>query len=139
MSHIIYLELSCYKEASIQLVWRDAMMEECQSIMKNDVWDIVPRPKGKSVVNSKCIYKIKHAVDGSIKKPKVRFVAIGLSQVKGIDYDETLLLFLDIPPFRHYFSYFRLGLEITLDRSEYNFPQMARLRKRCKSSNQMVS
>jgi hypothetical protein len=27
--------------------WKEAMMEEYQSIMKNDVWEIVPRPKGK--------------------------------------------------------------------------------------------
>ena len=26
------------------------MTEEYQSIMKNDVWDIVPRPEGKSIV-----------------------------------------------------------------------------------------
>ena len=38
--------------------------------MKNDVWDVVPRPKGKSVVTSKWIYKIKHAADGSIEKYK---------------------------------------------------------------------
>ena len=44
------------------------MMEEYQSIMKNDVWDVVSRPKGKFVVTSKWIYKIKHAIDGSIKK-----------------------------------------------------------------------
>jgi hypothetical protein len=32
------------------------MIEEYQSIMKNDVWDIVSRLEGKSVVTSKCIY-----------------------------------------------------------------------------------
>ena len=63
-------------------------MEEYQSIMKNDVWDIVPRPEGKSVVTSKWIYKIKHTVDGSIERQKMRFVARGFSQVKGIDYEE---------------------------------------------------
>jgi hypothetical protein len=89
MSHIIDSEPSCYEEASSQPVWRDAMMEEYQSIMKNDVWDIVPRPKGKSVVTSKWIYKIKHAADGSIEKHKARFVARGFSQVEGIDYEET--------------------------------------------------
>ena len=47
--------------------------------MKNDVWDVVPRPEGKSVVNSKWIYKIKHATDGSIEKYKARFVACGFS------------------------------------------------------------
>ena len=40
--------------------------------MKNDVWDVVPRPKGKSVVASKWIYKIKHAADGNIEKYKAR-------------------------------------------------------------------
>jgi hypothetical protein len=65
------------------------MAEEYQSIMKNDVWDIVPRPEGKSVVISKWIYKIKHANDGSVEKYKVRFVAREFSQVEGIDYEET--------------------------------------------------
>jgi hypothetical protein len=53
------------------------------------VWDIVPRPEGKSVVTSKWIYKIKHAADGSVKKYKVRFVVRGLSQKKGVEYEET--------------------------------------------------
>ena len=57
--------------------------------MKNDVWDIVSRPKGNSVVNSKWIYKIKNIVDGRIKRHKMRFVARGFSQVEGIDYEET--------------------------------------------------
>ena len=57
--------------------------------MKNDVWDVVPRPKGKSVVTSKWIYKIKHAADGSVEKYKTRFVARGFSQKEGIDYEET--------------------------------------------------
>jgi hypothetical protein len=89
MSHIIDSETSCHGEATSEQVWQDAMTEEYQSILKNDVWDIVPRPKGKSVVTSKWIYKIKHAVDGSIEKYKARFVARGFSQVKGVDYDET--------------------------------------------------
>ena len=65
------------------------MIEEYQSIMKNDVWDIVPRPEGKSVVTSKWIYKIKHVADGSIEKYKARFVARGFSQKEGIDQEET--------------------------------------------------
>ena len=55
------------------------MIEEYQSIMKNDFWDVVPRPEGKSVVTSKWIYKIKHVVDGIIEKYKGRFVAHGFS------------------------------------------------------------
>jgi hypothetical protein len=71
------------------LVWRDDMMEEYQSIMKNDVWYIVLRPESKSVVTSKWIYKIKHTTDGSIEKLKASFFARGFSQVEGIDYEET--------------------------------------------------
>ena len=65
------------------------MIKEYQSIMKNDVWYVVPRPEGKSVVNCEWIYKIKHAADGIIEKYKARFVARGSSQKEGIDYEET--------------------------------------------------
>ena len=65
------------------------MLEEYKSILKNNVWDIVPRPKDKSVVSSKWIYKIKHAADGSVERFKARFVARGFSQKEGIDYEET--------------------------------------------------
>jgi hypothetical protein len=65
------------------------MMEEYQSIMKNDMWEIVLRPEGKSMLTSKWIYKIKHAANGSIEKYKARFVARGFSQKVGVDYEET--------------------------------------------------
>jgi hypothetical protein len=65
------------------------VLEEYRSILKNDVWDIVSRPKDKSVVSSKWIYKIKHAVDGSVEKFKARFLARGFTQKEGIDYEET--------------------------------------------------
>ena len=65
------------------------MIKECQSIMKNDVWEVVSRPEGKSVVSSKWIYKIKHTTNESIEKNKARFVACGFSQKEGIDYEET--------------------------------------------------
>jgi hypothetical protein len=58
MIHIIEPEPSCHGEASGEQVWQDAMTEEYQSILKNDVWDIVPRLEGKYVVTSKWIYKI---------------------------------------------------------------------------------
>ena len=68
------------------------MNEECESIMKNDVWDVVPRPKDKYVVTSKWLYKIKHGVDGSAKKFKARFVARDFSQKEGVDYYEIFAL-----------------------------------------------
>ena len=65
------------------------MIEEYQLIIKNDVWEIVSRPKNKYVVTLKWIYKIKHAVDGSIEKYTTRFMACGFSHREAIDYEET--------------------------------------------------
>ena len=45
-------EPSNYKEAAEKKEWKDAMIEEYQLIMKNDVWNVVPRPEGKYVVTS---------------------------------------------------------------------------------------
>jgi hypothetical protein len=89
VSSIRESEPSTFEEATSRQVWRDAMMEEYNSIMKNDVWEVVPRPEGKSVVTSKWLYKLKHATAGSIEKYKARFVARGFSQVEGVDYDDT--------------------------------------------------
>ena len=65
------------------------MMDEYHSIMKNDVWEIVPSPKGKLVVTSQWIYKLKHVADGSVEKYEAIFVVRGFSQVEGVDYDDT--------------------------------------------------
>jgi hypothetical protein len=88
MCDLVEKEHTCFEEAIQKKEWVDAMMEEYQSITKNDVWEIVPRPKHEEVVSSKWIYKIKHAADRSIEKHKERFVARGFSQKESIDYEE---------------------------------------------------
>jgi hypothetical protein len=81
-------EPSSFEEADKLQVWKDAMLEEYRSNIKNNVWDIVSRPKDKSMVSSKWIYKIKHAANGSVEKFKERFVSKGFTQKEGIDYEE---------------------------------------------------
>jgi hypothetical protein len=92
MCDLVENEPTFFEEAIQKKEWVDAMIEEYQSIIKNDVWEVVPIPKKKDVVYSKWIYKIKHPVDGSIEKHKERFVAHGSSQKEGIDYEETFSL-----------------------------------------------
>ena len=75
MSAIVKSEPRTFEEAVKHQVWKDAMHEEYESILKNDVWDVVLRPKDRSVVTSKWLYKIKHGADGSAEKYKARFVA----------------------------------------------------------------
>jgi hypothetical protein len=89
MCDLLEKEPTCVEEAIQKKEWADGMTEEYQSIINNDVWEIVPRPKSKDVVSSKWFFKIKHATDGSIEKYKARFVASGFSQKEGIEYEET--------------------------------------------------
>ena len=67
----------------------DLMVVEYDSIIIKNAWEVVPRRVGKSVVRSKWVYKVKQATYGSVEKHKAIFVAIGFSQVEGIDFDET--------------------------------------------------
>eukprot|EP00253_Pinus_taeda_P004131 PITA_04131 len=71
MSTIIRSEPPSFSDAVKHQVWKDAMIEKYESIMKNDVWEVVPRPQDKTVVTSKWLYKIKHAADGSTEKYKI--------------------------------------------------------------------
>ena len=75
MCDLVDKEPTCFEEAIKLKEWADAMVEEYQSIIKNDVWEVVPRPKDKSVVSSKWIFKTKRSTYGSIEKYKARFVA----------------------------------------------------------------
>eukprot|EP00253_Pinus_taeda_P021586 PITA_21586 len=68
------------------------MVEEHDSIVQNNVWDVVPRPKDKSVVSSHWLYKVKKVADGSVEKHKARFVAHGFSQVKVINYGDEKII-----------------------------------------------
>eukprot|EP00253_Pinus_taeda_P011439 PITA_11439 len=68
------------------------MVEEYESIMKNNVWEVVPRPVAKLVVGSRWIFKVKNAADGSIEKYKAKFVAKGFSQVEELTMRKPLLL-----------------------------------------------
>jgi transposase InsO family protein len=69
--------------------WMGAMMEEMESLKKNQTWELVQLPKGKRAIGCKWVYKRKPAVtEKEGEKFKARLVAKGYSQQKGIDYDE---------------------------------------------------
>ena len=56
MCDLVDKEPTCFEEV-IKQEWVDAMIKEYRSIINNDVWEIVPRPKDKSVVSLKWIFK----------------------------------------------------------------------------------
>ena len=47
MCEIVDQEPTSYEEVVLKKEWVEGIMKEYQSIMKNDVWDIVPKPKRK--------------------------------------------------------------------------------------------
>nr|GEX50643.1 hypothetical protein [Tanacetum cinerariifolium] len=49
----------------------------------------VPRPKGKSIIKTKWIFKNKKDESSLVIRNKARLVVVGYSQQEGIDYDET--------------------------------------------------
>ena len=55
-----------YAEAASQEVWLLAMEEEIKSIQRNNTWDLVDLPEGKTPVGLKWIYKAKYNANGSV-------------------------------------------------------------------------
>jgi hypothetical protein len=47
VSIIIDLKPSTFEESAKKKEWKDVMMEEYRSIMKNDAWEVVLRREGK--------------------------------------------------------------------------------------------
>ena len=69
--------------------WQQAMDSEMASLRENGVYELVDRPKGKKVVKSKWVFRVKTNEKGEIEKYKARVVAKGYSQVEGVDYDQN--------------------------------------------------
>lgn len=82
-------ELVNYKEALKTDVWKRAMVEELQSIEKNQTWELVDLPDKKKKIDVKWVFKVKLNPDGQVFKHKARLVAIGFLQKQGIDYNEV--------------------------------------------------
>ena len=69
--------------------WKDAAEYEYQSLLKNNTWELVERPKDKNFITCKWIFKVKRNADGTVNRYNARFVAQGYSQEEGMDYDDT--------------------------------------------------
>ena len=65
------------------------MQEELNQFERQKVWKLVPRPKNKSIIGTKWVFRNKLDGDGIFTRNKARLVTKGYSQEEGIDYDET--------------------------------------------------
>ena len=60
MNTMIQANPPTFEEVMKEQVQKDVMVEEYEPITKNDVWDVVSRSKGKYVVTSNQLFKMKH-------------------------------------------------------------------------------
>ncbi|KAG9512183.1 hypothetical protein KCU93_g10402, partial [Aureobasidium melanogenum] len=84
--------------------WQEAMLDEYNSLIENETWEVVQRPPGANVLSSRWVFKRKLASDGSVAKHKARFVVRGFKQVSGVDYDETYASVVKAPSYRLLFA-----------------------------------
>ncbi|WVZ63247.1 hypothetical protein U9M48_012892 [Paspalum notatum var. saurae] len=69
--------------------WVNAMHEELNNFIRNEVWTLEAKPKGARVIGTKWVFRNKQDDEGNIVRNKARLVAKGYSQVEGIDFGET--------------------------------------------------
>ena len=93
------------EEALQDADWVQAMQEELNEFERNKVWTLVPRPKNRSVVGTKWVFRNKTDSDGIITRNKSRLVAKGYSQQEGIDYDETFAPVARLEAIRIFLAY----------------------------------
>ncbi|CAN0569747.1 unnamed protein product, partial [Laminaria digitata] len=75
--------------------WQASMERELASMSKHDVYELIPAPKGRKIIGSMWVFKVKP--DGLYKS---RFCAQGFSQVAGTDFGSTYAPVCRIPSVR---------------------------------------
>jgi hypothetical protein len=67
------------------ILWKDAMVEEMESLHKNETWDLVKLPSGIKHVSNKWVFKKKMNTTSQVEKLKDQLVAKGYYQVEGVE------------------------------------------------------
>eukprot|EP00954_Amorphochlora_amoebiformis_P005838 460476-Amorphochlora_amoeboformis.AAC.1 len=69
--------------------WLRAIQNECKNMEKYHVWDIVPNPGKRKLVNTVWVFKVKQLANGKVDKLKARLCIQGFTQIHGVDYWDT--------------------------------------------------
>jgi len=66
-----------------------ARHDEYNALIKNETWDLAPRPPDVNVIRFMWTFRHKENSDGSFERHKARLVGDGAGQQVGIDCGET--------------------------------------------------
>nr|GFC95607.1 retrovirus-related Pol polyprotein from transposon TNT 1-94 [Tanacetum cinerariifolium] len=69
--------------------WIKAMQEELHQFDRLQVWELVDKPFGKTVIKLKLIWKNKKDEHQTVIRNKALLVAKGYAQKKGIDFKDS--------------------------------------------------
>ena len=69
--------------------WHDAIYAEIRSLIINDTFDIVPRPKDAKDIKCRTVLRNKYNASRYLDRRKARVVAKGYTQHYGVDFLET--------------------------------------------------
>jgi hypothetical protein len=66
-------------------------MKNWTTSQKNQVWELVERPKNHNMIGTKWVFRNKQDQDGIVVRNIARLVAQGYTQVDGLDFGETYI------------------------------------------------
>jgi hypothetical protein len=77
------------EDALMDIDWVNAMHDELNNFTRNQVWELVERPKNYNVISTRWVFRNKQDQEGIVVRNKARLVAQGYTQVEGLDFRET--------------------------------------------------
>nr|GEV96559.1 retrotransposon protein, putative, unclassified [Tanacetum cinerariifolium] len=80
------------KKAMADSAWIEAMQEELHQFERLQVWELVDKPFGKTIIKLKWLWKKKKDEDQTVIRNKARLVANGYAQEEGIDFEKSFAL-----------------------------------------------
>ncbi|KAJ9544572.1 hypothetical protein OSB04_024279 [Centaurea solstitialis] len=93
------------EDALLDPNWVTAMKQELVEFIRNNVWELTSRPRKRTVIGTKWIFRNKFDEHGNVSRNKARLVAQGYRQEEGINYDETFTPVARIEAIRLFLAY----------------------------------
>jgi hypothetical protein len=86
---VVLLEPRDVGHALSDLSWVNVMHEELENFERNQIWTLVDPPRDVNITGTKWVFKNKQGEDGDVVRNEAHLVALGYSQVEGLDFRET--------------------------------------------------
>ncbi|GJV41374.1 gag-pol polyprotein [Tanacetum coccineum] len=102
------------KEAMADSTWIEAMQEELHQFDRLQVWELIDKPFGKTVIKLKWLWKNKKDKDQTVIRNKAQLVAKGYAQEEGIDFEESLAPVARLEAVRIFVRYVAHKFEMSL-------------------------